>query len=135
VQGNLHLSRTKRNPHLSQVAAIVREIKEHGTEEDIEVLNYILWEEAGSNKKMWANGCMDCDRDGNLLECRRRNGGGSPPVSSPEDDPQGSIRPSSAHSCASPRGGNQDEQVDFARNGSFRTPHRGMCFKDFLEHR
>ena len=57
------------------VAAICREIEENGTAEDNECLNYILREEAGSCKKVWSNGCMDCDRDGNILECRRRNGG------------------------------------------------------------
>ncbi|KAJ1494579.1 hypothetical protein T484DRAFT_1927105 [Baffinella frigidus] len=57
------------------VAAICREVEEHGTAEDKECLNYILREEAGSNRKVWSNGRMDCDRDGNILECRRRNGG------------------------------------------------------------
>jgi hypothetical protein len=40
------------------VAAICREIEENGTAEDNEVLNYILREEAGSNKKVWNNGTL-----------------------------------------------------------------------------
>jgi hypothetical protein len=34
-------------------------------------LNYVLREEAGSCKKLFNNGIMDCDGDGELLEERR----------------------------------------------------------------
>jgi hypothetical protein len=43
--------------------------------QDKECLQYILHDEAGSCKTKFGNGFMDCGPDGNILECRRRNGG------------------------------------------------------------
>jgi hypothetical protein len=54
------------------VDAIVAEIEKHGTDDDKLCLNYILHEEAGSCKKQFGNGIMDCNGDGELLDDRRQ---------------------------------------------------------------
>jgi len=58
------------------VAAVRREFETAGTEDDIMCLRYVLDEEAGTNRTPFQeNLCLDCDAEGNLLECRRRADG------------------------------------------------------------
>ena len=54
------------------VAAIQREVAEHGTPVDQECLNYILTMRAGSSDVVFANGNLkrDCDADGNVFASR-----------------------------------------------------------------
>ena len=47
--------------------SIQREFDEHGTEEDKECLNYILYQKAGSSDKMFPNGIRDKGRRGEQL--------------------------------------------------------------------
>lgn len=55
---------------------IVAEVEAHGSEVDIECLNYVLHEEAGSNAKRFQGGLMrDCDVDGKLHPSRRTGEG------------------------------------------------------------
>ena len=51
--------------------AIIDEFNTHGTAEDKECLNYILYEEAGSSAKTFQDGLKrDCDKNGNVLRSR-----------------------------------------------------------------
>jgi hypothetical protein len=53
------------------VEAIVAEVTKHGTEEDLECLEYVLNAEAGSSALTFQGGLRrDCGPDGCLLECR-----------------------------------------------------------------
>jgi len=53
------------------VAAIIREIKENGTEEDNECLQYVLHSEAGSSPRTFQNGLKrDCDANGEVYRSR-----------------------------------------------------------------
>ena len=61
---------------LEGVAAIIREVEAHGTEEDKECLHYILYEEAGSSEKSFQHGLKrDRGPHGEVLSSRRVNDG------------------------------------------------------------
>lgn len=58
------------------VAAIQKEIEQHGSEAAKECLHYVLEMEAGSSDATFQDGLKrDCDADGNLLPSRRREDG------------------------------------------------------------
>jgi hypothetical protein len=53
------------------VDATVAEVTRHGTEEDVESLEYVLYAEAGTSELIFQGGLKrDCGPDGGLLECR-----------------------------------------------------------------
>ena len=48
------------------VAAIELEVAAHGTDEDREVLQYVLYQRSGSNQRKWPNGILDKGREDGL---------------------------------------------------------------------
>lgn len=56
--------------------AIRKEIEEFGSPAVKECMKYVLDEEAGSSQKKFWPGIRDCDKDGNLLPERMKNGRG-----------------------------------------------------------